>query len=175
MIILPDGIKIEMQWKQVTYIKDNDYAVFEIIPMLTGQDIIMIPNLSNWINKQDVFSGDERQEIIFLLERIAWKRDIKITEMDISPFVNRKIKVHLGMLESTEGYRKITNENLFDVNSPLNKEQVKAIYCKLEEKFAEAAQGIVKVPKEVLVEGSIVKEISVPALIKNTKVQLSII
>lgn len=175
MIILPDGIKIEMQWKQVTYIRDNDYVVFEIIPMLTEKDIVIVPDLSNWLNKQKVFSGDERQEILFLLERIAWKRDIRIAEMDISPRVNRKIVISQGMLESTEGYIRLSKENLFDENSALNKSQVKTIYCKLEQKFAETAQGVVNVPKEMLMKGSIIKEISIPALEKNGKVHLSII
>lgn len=175
MIILPNGNKFEMQWKQVTYIRDNDFVVFEIIPMLTEKDIVMFPNLSNWLNKQEVFSSDERQEIIFLLERIAWKRDIKIVELDILPHVNRKIVINQGMIESTEGYIKLAKENLFDVNTVLSKDQVKEIYCKLEEKFAKATQGIVKIPKEVLLEGSIFKEISIPALEKNEQVQLSII
>lgn len=172
MIILPDGTKIEMQWKQVTYIKDNDYVVFEIIPMLTEKDIIIIPDLTNWVNKQQVFSSDERQEIIFLLERTAWKRDIRIVEMDIEPYINKKIVINQGMIESTDGYAKLTKDNLFDPNSPLNKDQVKTIYCKLEERFAEAAQGIVKVPQKTLLEGSITKEISIPAFEKNDKVQL---
>lgn len=175
MIILPDGIKIEMQWKQVTYIRDNDYVVFEIIPMLTEKDIVIVPDLSNWLNKQKVFSGDERQEIIFLLERIAWKRDIRIAEMNISPCINKKIVINQGMLESTEGYIRLSKENLFDENSALNKSQVKTIYCKLEQMFAETAQGVVKVPKEMLMKGSIIKEISIPALEKNEKVHLSII
>lgn len=175
MLILPNGIKMEMQWKQVTYIRDNDYVVFEIIPMLTEKDIVMFPNLPSWLNNQKVFSSDERQEIIFLLERTAWKRDIKIVEMDIHPYVNRKIAIVQGMIESTEGYKRLAKENLFDVNSALSKDQVKAVYCKLEEKFAKAAQGTVKIPKAVLLEGSIIKEISVPALEKNEQVQLSII
>lgn len=175
MVLLPDNIKIEMQWKQVAYIKGNNYVIFEIIPMLTEKDIVIIPNLSSWSNKQNVFSCEEREEIIFLLERIAWKRDITIIEMDVPPCVNEKIKLNSGMLESTEGYIRLARENLFDVDSKLNKDQVKEIYCNLERRFAEAMQGIVIVPKESLIKGSIVKEFCLPILEKNEKVKISIV
>lgn len=72
MVVLPDGIKVEMQWKQVTYIRDNDSVTFEIIPMLAEKDIVIFPNLLNWQTKQELFSCDEREEIIFIIERIAW-------------------------------------------------------------------------------------------------------
>lgn len=48
MINLPDGTKFEMQWKQVAYIKGNDYAIFEIIPMLDEKDIIIVPDSARW-------------------------------------------------------------------------------------------------------------------------------
>ena len=63
MIVLPDGVKIEMQWKQVTYIKGDNYIVFEIIPMLAEKDIVVFPDFTNWTTRQDVFSVDERAEI----------------------------------------------------------------------------------------------------------------
>lgn len=149
--------------------------LFEIISMLTERDIIIIPDLSNWTNNQDIFSSDERTEIIFLLERIAWKRDIKIVEMDVHPCVNKKIRINDGMIELTDGYMKLAKENLFDTDSKLNKDQVKEIYCKLEKRFAESAQGIVKIPREILIKGSIVNEITIPALKNNEKVKISII
>lgn len=55
MINLPDGTKFEMQWKQVTYIRENDYVVFEIIPMLDEKDLIVVPNSARWSAEQDVF------------------------------------------------------------------------------------------------------------------------
>lgn len=175
MVFLPDNIKIEMQWKQVAYARNNNYVVFEIIPMLNGKDVIIFPNLSNWSTKQNLFSCDERAEIIFLLERIAWKRDIRIAEMDVPPYVNEKIEVTQGMIESTEGYIRLTRENLFDTDSKLNKNQVKEIYCKLEKRFAESVQGMVKIPREALIKGSVIKEVCLPILEKNEKVEILIV
>ena len=93
MITLPDGKIIKMQWKQVMYIRGKDFIVFEVVPMLTEKDIIIFPSVSGWLSIQDVFSLDERNEIIFLLERIAWKRDIKIVEMDVLPHVNKDLEI----------------------------------------------------------------------------------
>lgn len=175
MVVLPDGIKVEMQWKQVTYIRDNDSVTFEIIPMLAEKDIIIFPNLLNWQTKQELFSCEEREEIIFIIERIAWKRDIRILEMNVPPHVNKKIEVKQGMIESTEGYIRLTKENLFDVDSKLDKKQIKEIYCKLERKFAESAQGKVEIPKELLIKGSVAKEVCIPILERNKKVRIVIV
>ena len=110
MVNLPDGSKFEMQWKQVTYIKENDCAIFEIIPMLNEKDIIIVPNSARWSDGQEVFSNDDRMEMIFMIERIAWKRDVKVVEMDIAPHVNKKLEITPGMFEATEGYKKLTKD-----------------------------------------------------------------
>lgn len=175
MIFLPDDIKIEMQWKQVTYIRNSNYAIFEIIPMMTGKDIVIFPNILSWSTNQKCFSCREREEMMFILERIAWKRDIRILEMDVPPYVNEKIEIKQGMIESTEGYIRLTKENLFDSDSKLNKNQVKEIYCKLEKRFAESVQGVVEIPKELLIRGSIIKEVCLPVLEKNEKVKILIV
>ena len=175
MINLPDGTKFEMQWKQVAYIRGNDYAIFEIIPMLDEKDIIIVPDSARWSDGQDVFSNDDRMEMIFLLERIAWKRDVKVVEMDISPHVNEKLEITSGMFEATEGYKKLAENNLFDPDSMLNKTQVKEIYCKLEKRFAEAIQGTVKIPKELLIKGSVMNEVSLPAIEGNKNAQIVMI
>lgn len=44
MIILPDGVKIEMQWKQCKYDNNKAYIVFQIIPMLKEKDIVIVSN-----------------------------------------------------------------------------------------------------------------------------------
>lgn len=117
--------------------------------MLTQKDIVVFPDLRNWETKQDVFTVEERAEIIFLLERIAWKRNMHIAEMDVAPYVNRKLEFRQGMLELTQGYAMLTKENLFDTDSKLSKEQVKLAYCKPEKRFAESTQGTVSIPKEL--------------------------
>ncbi len=77
-----------------------------------------------------------------------------------------------GSLESTEAGRKLEQDFLFDPASPLNKDQVKEIYCTLEKRFAENTIGDVKLLKGSIIEGSIMAEISIPTLEKNSKVNL---
>lgn len=85
------------------------------------------------------------------------------------------MEINQGMLESTEGYARLTEENLFDTNSKLNKEQVREIYCKLERRFAESAQGTVKIPKDLLIRGSVIAELTIPIFERNNKVKVLII
>lgn len=175
MVVLPDGIAFEMQWKKVKYIKKNNFMTFQIVPMIKDADIVILPTKKNWKTIENTFSQDERWEIIFLLERIKWKRDIKVREVDIMPYVNKDIDIMQGTIESTTGYKALSNENLFDVHSQLNKMQVREIYLKLEERFAMAAQGIVTIPKETLIIGSVQKEYVIPILKKNPNVNLRVI
>lgn len=175
MVTLPDGATIEMQWKQIKYANHDAYIVFQVIPMISSKDIVLIPNKNMWRKDESIFTNEEREEIIFLIERIAWKREIKLMELNVSPVVNEEIKISKGMIEGTEGYIKLTSENLFDPSSKLNKDQVKNLYCRLEEKYAEAISGSVTIPLEVIIEGSVMKEITIPILEKNKNAKLNYI
>ena len=175
MVILPDGATFEMQWKQAIYTKGDNYVALEIVPMLTGKDIVIFPNCSNWKTEQNVFSEDERKEIMFLLERITWKRDLRILELDVRPYINEKPKIKQGMIELTQGYARLVKENLFDADNSLSKEQVKEIYCKLEKKFAESARGKVEIPKELLIKGSVIREYVMPIFENNKNIQIKLL
>jgi hypothetical protein len=174
MVVLPDGAMIEMSWKQVKYINHDSFIILQIIPMIKAKDIILIPNKERWRNIENVFSLNEREEIIFLLEHINWKRDINIIELDIYPILNKEFDINTGMIESTKGYDILNKENLFDVDSKLEKEQVKNVYCKLEEKFAKISNGTVVISRDLLIKGSVLYEITMPAFEKNSNVILEI-
>jgi hypothetical protein len=172
---MPDGVQFEMRWKQVKYMNGGHSASFEIIPMFQGKDIILFPNARIWAESQNAFSDQERLEIIFLLERIAWKRDIRVIEADVAAEINSNSAPVSGSLESTPGYQEMAAKNLFDPQSPLSKSEVKEIYCILEKRFAEGASGAVAIPKNVILPGSVLSEVSIPALKKNRNVRLSLV
>ena len=90
MIILPDGAKIEMTWKEVKYINHQDYIIFQVIPMYQEKDIIIIPNKEQWKSVQNIFTFCEREEILFLIEHIKWKRDIKLIDLDVEPMIDKE-------------------------------------------------------------------------------------
>lgn len=90
----------------------------------------------------------------------------------MEPCVNEEFDIRTGMIEMTNGYITLTKENLFDIDSKLNKKQVKELYCKLEEKFAMMSEGVVEIPGEILIKGSVFKEICIPAFKRNKNIQL---
>jgi hypothetical protein len=175
MVTMPDGAKFYMQWKQVKYVNGNNSIIFDIMPMFKGNDLIIFPNAEQWNKIVNIFNSQERKEIIFLLERINWKRDIKIVEINIVPAVNSDFDCIDGSLESTEGYKRLSDEDLFDPQSPLSKEQVKEIYCELERRFAENASGTITISKDFIIKDSVLEKVSIPALKNNEKVNLQII
>jgi hypothetical protein len=174
MVTMPDGVQFDMRWKQVKYSNGSHSIVFEIVPMLRGSDLVVFPNTACWTEILDIFSDQERMEIIFLLERIDWKRDLRIIEANVTPVVNMDIEAVSGSIESTAGYQKLTSQNLFDPQCPYSKSQVKEIYCILEKRFAESASGIVSLPRDVILKGSVLEEVSIPALKKNKDVVLKL-
>ncbi len=173
MVVLPDGDMIEMRWKSVSYIYGEKKIVFTIVPMMNRPDYIMVPNTEQWIKYLAI---EKRNEIIVILEKVNWKRDIQVVELEIPPHITDKKEdiVTPGALESTEAGRKMEQDFLFDPASPLNKEQVKEIYCMLEKRFAENAVGEVKISKGNIIAGSVMAEISIPALEKNAQVNLEV-
>ncbi len=173
-VILPDGAKFEMAWKHVKYMNHGNYIIFQIVPMISGKDLVLIPNMKNWKKIISIFPIDERQEIIFLLERLNWKRDIRVIELDISAQIDRENEINTGSLESTEAYISLTKENLFDNNSILGKEQVKSIYLTLEKRFSENLQGTVNISKDLLINNSVMKEFIIPILEGNKNINLII-
>ena len=174
MVILPDGDQIDMRWKSVNYIFGQKKIVFSIVPMMNKADYVLVPNAEQWTKHLAI---EKRNEIIVILQHVDWKRDINIVEFDIPPYITDKNEdlITPGSLESTEAGRKLEQDFLFDPTSPLNKEQVKEMFCILEKRFAENTIGDVKILKGSIIAGSVMSVISIPALERNTKVNLCFI
>ena len=174
MVILPDGDQIDMRWKSVNYIFGQKKIVFSIVPMMNKADYVLVPNAEQWTKHLAI---EKRNEIIVILQHVDWKRDINIVEFDIPPYITDKNEdlITPGSLESNEAGRKLEQDFLFDPTSPLNKEQVKEMFCILEKRFAENTIGDVKILKGSIIAGSVMSEISIPALERNTKVNLCFI
>lgn len=175
MVLLPDGAKFEMAWRHIKYMNHGNYIIFQIIPKYSNKDIIIIPNMENWKIISSIFSFKEREKLIFLLERINWKRNIKIIELDILPQIDQENKTASGSLECAEAYILLTEENLFDNNSKLEKEQVKSLYLAIEKRFAENIQGTVNILNDLLLDHSVMKEFVIPILNKNENASINIV
>ena len=173
MIVLPDGAVLEMSWKQIKYTRNGNFLCFQIIPMTTNADIIVFPDEKSWKNIENIFPIQEREEILFLISNIKWKRDIRFFIAEIEIYVNQELNNNIsGTIESTAGYKKLDKENLFDYNSPLSSEQVKSIFEKLEIKFAKGLKGNVTVPNNTIIPGSVMSEVVLPVLKENQHINL---
>ena len=113
MVIMPDGAKFKMNWKYITYVNHGNSIHFSIVPMYNGPDIVLFPNMENW-EKDGAFSLEEREEIIFLLEHLNWKRNLKIVEANVPAQKSEKAFVQKGSLETTNAYAALARKNLFD-------------------------------------------------------------
>lgn len=177
MIKMPDGMQIDMRWKTVSFIKGNKKLVLDIEPMMNCEDIVYFPSENEWREIRYIFSNEERLEIIFLLERINWKRNIKLFISEITPRILSKddLIISEGTLESTIGGREIEEKQLFDPDSPLNSDQVHELYCKLEKRFANQVIGEVIISRNKVIAGSVFEEVSMKILMSNSKAKVKLI
>lgn len=174
MVIMPDGAKFKMNWKYITYVNHGNSIHFSIVPMYNGPDIVLFPNMENW-EKDGAFSLEEREEIIFLLEHLNWKRNLKIVEANVPAQKSEKAFVQKGSLETTNAYAALARKNLFDFDSKLDTKQVKDVYLALEKRFAENVRGTVTISQYDLFENSVMKEFIMPILQKNKDAAVHII
>lgn len=99
-------------------------------------------------------------ELIVLIQTIAWKRELKFLEVNQNPIIMREEDSlnDKGSLEMTEVGQKL--ENTFDPQSLLTKGQVKELYLDLE-KFVETVSGDIEIIKNGYSRGSVM-EITIP-------------
>lgn len=168
---MPDGTKLDMRWKSIGYTVGDQKLVFPIVPMYDSPDVVCVP-------KKDKFSNaieqGWRDELIVLIQTIAWKRELKFLEVNQNPIIMREEDSlnDKGSLEMTEAGQKLENAYLFEPQSPLTKAQVKELYLDLEKKFAETVSGDVEIIKNGYLRGSVMEKITIPILENNMKVNI---
>lgn len=174
MVILPDGAKFDMKWKSVSYIRDGVQLIFEIIPMYDQADIVLIPSEYAWGDYTDIYSLQEREDIIYLLDKINWRREINLLEVDMYPTFCREGEYipPPGTLEWTFAGMELERLNLFDPDQTLREQKGKDLYLMLESKFAQMAVGDVVIPRCCVIEGSVLERLTVPILEDNAQVNL---
>jgi hypothetical protein len=172
MIALPDGNTLDMRWKSVSYIVNQNRVVFPIEPMAKGADIVFVPLPENC---NGVMDSKLRNEFIFLLKITSWKRKINIVELNIQPqviSVTQSLEA-IGSMEATEAGKQLESAYLFDPVSPLHKEQVKELYIMLETRFARNVSGTVEIVKDGILPGSVMDKIVLPILQTNSNVSIA--
>ncbi|MFD0898264.1 hypothetical protein [Loigolactobacillus binensis] len=92
---------------------------------MEGPDIIYFPTETNWKQTSNAPANSVREEVIFLLERIDWTRDLKIVELDIPLVILDKGSLFFeqGSFEQTQGGIQVSADGLFEpeVHLQMNK------------------------------------------------------
>ena len=127
-------ITIEMGWKYISYIQDDEKIVLNIEPMVGEADIIYIPNDEMWRKSSTKWASENKNEILSNIKSIEWNREISFNEYDIDLkcMLVDENEIQEGTMESTKAAKEFQSLYLFDPDKKVKKEQAHEIWCTLE-------------------------------------------
>ncbi|MBU3112724.1 hypothetical protein [Clostridium lacusfryxellense] len=169
--------KAIMGWRFIKYTDGNKAIMFVIEPMVGVPDLVYLPDEESWKNYAPNWAKNNYSEIISYIKLIPWNRKLQwnITPTCSIPDYNDNSDAAApGSLESTSGGRQMENENLFKPGGVINHQQAHVIWERLETRFAQQAQGEVKLFVNDIIPKSVFAEVSLPALKDNPNIQLVI-
>lgn len=163
MVKLSENSYVKMGWKYVSYVADGEKYVFYIEPMYCGNDIVYCPN-----------KGEIQLKMIEDIKSINWNRNLSYVDAkyEVKSIPGASLEYDKGAIESTQAGKEFEQLNMFDPQFDMPKEKVHELWCVLERRFAEQAEGKVTIKASNIIEGSVFEKISIPTLIKNEKVVL---
>lgn len=152
-----------MGWKYISYIENGEKYIFHIEPMYANDDIVYLP-----MNKEHC------KRAIDAIQSIQWNRKLvyKDANYEIKNVNRNAYEVEDGSLESTQAGKEFLALNMFEPGFEMIPEKVHELWCILEQRFAESAEGKVTIYAHSIVEGSVFEIVSIPALMQNEKVTL---
>ncbi|MBU3112714.1 hypothetical protein [Clostridium lacusfryxellense] len=167
--------KAVMGWRFIKYTQGDKAIIFGIEPMVGTADLVYLPDEESWKNCAPDWAKNSYKEIISYIKLIPWNRKL---QWNISPtgfipdYNDSSVAAVAGSLESTIGGRQMENENLFKPGGVINHEQAHEIWEELEKRFAQQAQGEVKLLVSDIIPNSVFAEVSLLALKGNPNVHL---
>lgn len=170
-------VEVEMGWRYISYCDGEEKLVFVVEPMFGTEDIVYLPNEETWNKNVPQWAKENRETIIENIKEIKWNRNLKWIEdenADVFSMSKEENTSFEGTLEGTKAGQDLINLNLFNSNSLLPAEKVHELWCVLERKFAEQAEGEVSIYSNEIILNSVFQAITLKALIENTKVVLNI-
>lgn len=164
------SFSLKMGWSFLTAIVNKEKFLFPIEQRIGEPDVLYVPNEGKY--------GEMSLEwLIKKISDIEWNRDLRIKEADLTvPALQiDDPEIKEGTLESTEAGEQFLSLDLFDPNSEISKEDVKKIWCHLEQRFAESVEGLVTIYVNSFSENSVFSKITIPSLSANNNVTLKFI
>ncbi len=163
----------EMGWRYVKYSDPRGALLFSIEPMITGADIVNVPNRAAWENHAPAWATHSSKVIIEKLKSVKWHRNLSWVEGQANSFLEDNQPVR-GSLEDTAGGRTLEGYRLFHPGSNATHEQAHEIWLMGVRRYAEATTGRVPIfsnPNNVD-PASVFGAVELPTLLANSGVTI---
>lgn len=177
MVNVDNKTTIEMGWKSLIFVNDNEKIIFVIEPMVDEPDIIYIPEPGQWKLNSTSRIAEKRNEILDIINSIEWNRDFIFKECNSALMVLsvNEDRVDTGTLEATKGAKELLELSLFDPGKTVEKEHAHELWCVLEKKFAQNIKGKVTITANTIIENSVFNKITIPTLLENDNVIINVV
>lgn len=177
-VIGDKGWTARMGWRYIAYIeKDKDVSLsLDIEPMVKGNDLVYVPNESNWLKDAPSWARERRSEILDRLKSVAWNRKLTWREVEDSVSISsRDTDTAIpGSLESTPGGRELEDRRMFEPGSKYTHEEAHKIWHEGARMYSELVKGEVTIfmGGRPAIQDSVFQAIELPTLKKNPNVTL---
>lgn len=161
----------EMGWRYVKYQDRRGPLVFSIGPMVSGPDVVYVPDSSTWDNNAPTWAKGSQKEILARLKSVQWHRNLRWVEAETGQLLTDQLPIP-GSLESTTGGKTLELYRLFHPTSKVTHDQAHEVWHTAARRFAEATTGRVTVVADRTDPNSVFGAIELPALRSNPNVTL---
>jgi len=156
-------------WRVITYRAAGISISFQIEPMVSGSDLVYVPDADTWKRLAPTAYRDRRAEVLGRLKGVRWNRSLKWEDAAAGFTDGRVIP---GSLESTKGGAEFEAKNLFAPGCELTFEQARELWILIARRFAQGVRGKVTIFADTLIPNSVFKEIELPDLRANPQATL---
>ena len=160
-----------MGWRFVQYREAGESLALAIEPMVSGEDLVYVPDTMSWRERAPAAFRDRREEILNRLRSVRWNRELKWQDGG-SGFSSAEPVP--GSLKSTRGGAEFEAKNFFAPGSELTFEQARFVWITLERRFAMQVTGKVTIFVERTIPNSVFQAVVRPTLRKNSQAALDI-
>lgn len=148
----------------MTYRERQVSVTFQIEPMMSGPDLVYVPDADSWRRLAPGVFRDRRDEVMARLKAVKWNRELKWQELPTDFDPEGAVP---GSLESTKGGAEFESKNLFAPGSELTFDQARQIWIILAQRFAAGVSGKVTIFADTIVPNSVFQVVELPALRAN--------
>ena len=148
----------------MTYREGQVWSPWTFEPMMSGPDLVDVPDADSWRRLAPAVFRDRRDEVMARLKAVKWNRELKWQYLPTDFGSEGAVP---GSLESTKGGAESESKNLFAPGSELTFEQAREIWIMLARRFASGVSGKVTIFADKTVPNSVFQVVELPTLRAN--------